>query len=289
MTTQSITTESMVVASRVAEKVATPASLPVNQLHFDFLLSPDGLATLGAGACEMIRLLDAKFRKAAMLAGAEEKQFPILIGKQTLDAAGYFQAFPDYASGVSGPGREGKYFLSPAVCYHCYQFLADSSLQGEIAITCCGKCFRADSISNGHLWEFTMREIVFLGPAALIREHRQNWMRKVACWARALGLDADLNPATDPFFGAQTRGKRLLQQIKEMKYELTVLGPAGAPMPVASFNLHEDLFTEKFNIRLVSRRPVHSGCIAFGLERWYLALTARHGINRALELVEGLE
>jgi seryl-tRNA synthetase len=272
-----------------SKDTASTLPLPSSQSHFDFLVSRDGLPTLGPGACELMRLLDAKFRKAAVLTGAEEKQFPALIGKRTLDITGYFQSFPHYASAVSGPGREGEYFLSPAVCYHCYQFLAESAVQGETVITCCGKCFRADSISNGHLWEFTMREIVFLGPASVVQEHRQNWMRKVACWARALGLDAELALANDPFFGAQTRGKKLLQQIKELKYELTVPGPAGIPMPVASFNLHEELFAEKFNIRLEIGLPLHSGCVAFGLERWYLALTARHGINRALELVEGLQ
>ena len=233
----------------ITASLTSTASMSLSELHFDFLVSRDGLPTLGAGACELMRALDTKFRKAAAQAGAQEKQFPILIGRQTLETTGYFQSFPDYASAVQGPGREGDYLLSPAVCYHCYQFLADTSLEGETAITCCGKCFRADSISNGHLWEFTMREIVFLGPATVVREQRQNWMRRVLCWARALGLDAELNLATDPFFGAQTRGKKLLQQIKELKYELTVPGPAGISMPVASFNLHEELFTEKFNIR----------------------------------------
>ncbi|HEV2964766.1 MAG TPA: hypothetical protein VG649_23260 [Candidatus Angelobacter sp.] len=273
----------------ITESLTSTASPPPSELHFDFLVSPDGLPTLGAGACELMRMLDAKFRKAAVQSGAQEKQFPSLIGKQTLEITGYFQSFPDYASAVKAPGREGAYLLSPAVCYHCYQFLANTSLEGHTTITCCGKCFRADTISNGHLWEFTMREIVFLGPAAMVGEQRLSWMRKAACWARALSLDAEVNLATDPFFGAQTRGKKLLQQIKELKYELTVPGPAGISMPVASFNLHEELFTEKFNIRMENELPVHSGCVAFGLERWFLALTARHGINRALELVEALQ
>jgi seryl-tRNA synthetase len=273
----------------MTESLTSTVSPSPSALHFDFLVSPDGLPTLGAGACELMHMLDVKFKKAAVQAGAEEKHFPTLVAKQTLEITGYFQSFPHYASAVKGPGRAGEYFLSPAVCYHCYQLLAANNLEGETAITCCGKCFRADSISNGHLWEFTMREIVFLGRAAVVCEQRQNWMRKAACWARALGLDAEVNLATDPFFGAQTRGKKLLQQIKELKYELTVPGPGGLPMPIASFNLHEELFTEKFNIRLENGAAAHSGCVAFGLERWYLALTARHGINRALELVEALQ
>lgn len=273
----------------ITETVTSTTSLPPSELHFDFLVSSDGLPTLGSGACELMRMLDAKFRKAALQAGAEEKHFPTLIPSQTLEVTGYFQSFPGYASEVNGPGRAGNYLLSPAVCYHCYQFLADSSVERETVITCCGKCFRADSISNGHLWEFTMREIVFLGGSAVVLEQRQSWVRKVTCWARALGLDAELSVATDPFFGAQTRGKKLLQQIKELKYELAVPGPAGISMPIASFNLHEELFTEKFKIRLKNGLPLHSGCVAFGLERWYLALTSRHGINRALELVEALK
>jgi seryl-tRNA synthetase len=273
----------------ITETIANTTSLPPSEHHFDFLVSPDGLPTLGSGACELMRMLDAKFKKAAVQAGAEEKQFPTLISRQTLEITGYFRSFPGYASDVNGPGRGGNYLLSPAICYHCYQLLAGSSLNHEMTITCCGKCFRGDSISNGHLWEFTMREIVFIGRAAEVFEQRQSWVRKVTCWARALGLDSELNVATDPFFGAQTRGKTLLQQIKQLKYELAVPGPAGISMPIASFNLHEELFTEKFKIRLKDGLPLHSGCVAFGLERWYLALTARHGINRALDLVEALQ
>lgn len=273
----------------ITEGIAGAEPHSPNRLHFDFLVSSDGLPTLGGGACELMQMLDARFKRAAVDAGAEEKQFPTVIGKQTLAITGYFQSFPNFASSVTSPGREAEYSLSPAVCYHCYQLLSNTSLQGDTAITCCGKCFRGDAISNGHLWEFTMREIVFLAPPSVVREHRQDWMRKVSCWARALGLDAELTPATDPFFGSETRGKKLLQQIKELKYELTVPGPAGITMPIASFNLHEDLFTKRFNICLENGSPVNSGCVAFGLERWYLALTARHGINRALELVEALQ
>lgn len=131
-----------------------------------------------------------------------------------------------------------------------------------------------------------MREVVFLGRLDFVREQREDWMKKTLAFARELGLEAELAAANDPFFGAENRGKKLLQQVKQLKYELRVSGFSEAPVPVASFNLHEQFFTERFNIALAGGDAAFSGCAAFGLERWAMVLVARHGLEEALERVE---
>lgn len=255
-------------------------------LHPDYLISNDGLFFAGAAGAKLIHALDSEFRRMALTAGAEERKFPTVIAEETLNRSEYFQSFPECASSVMEPSRKGKYFLSPAVCYHCYELLKDSVLSDTTLITCCGKCFRADSADDSHLWEFTMREVIFFGGAGFIRDERDAWKQRILDLSVRLGLTAEMVPASDPFFGGETRGKRLLQQVKELKYELRVLRSTGKDMPLASFNLHERFFTSKFDITIKSGDSLQSGCVALGLERWYMAMIEKHGVDEALRLVE---
>ena len=261
-------------------------SPPDLQLHSDFRISPGGLLIAGPDGAALLHALDAKFRAAALSSGAEEYIFPTLIPEDALSRAEYFQSFPDYASRVS-VRQHDRYFLSPAACYHCYELLADSALAEAKVITCCSRCFRGDAPDHSHLWEFTMREIVCLGDSEFVREQRERWMQIIRRWAEELGLQPELAQASDPFFGSGTRGKKLLQQLKQLKYELRVKTPGGG-MPIASFNLHEQFFTHRFGITVTNGILAYSGCIAFGLERWALVLAAQHGANAALKRVEKL-
>ena len=131
-----------------------------------------------------------------------------------------------------------------------------------------------------------MREVVFLGSAEFVQRQRERWMAKATRFARGLDLDASLAPANDLFFGAGTRGRKLLQQLKQLKYELSVPLLSRSNMPIASFNLHERFFTNRFQISLATGGPAHSGCVAFGLERWCMALLARQAAPAALARVE---
>ena len=254
--------------------------------HSDFSISDDGLLSPGAAGSRLLHALHSRFREMALAAGAEERQFPTVIAEEILDRSEYFQSFPEFASAVSSPNKKGRYFLSPAVCYHCYELFMNSALAGDTLLTCQGRCFRAESANGSHLWEFTMREIVFLGSDGFVRVQCDAWKQRITSWAEQLGLIVKLAPATDPFFVAETRGKKLLQQIKELKYELTAPGLSGTDVPVASFNLHERFFTSRFEVTLTDGEPAYSGCAAFGIERWCMALIARHGVNEALRRVE---
>lgn len=265
------------------------ASPKPDSLHGDFFVSPEGTFSCGNTASALAIALDARLRETAVLAGAEDRIFPTVIAEQTLTRAEYFQSFPNYASRVERPGQKAGYFLSPAVCYHCYEALANSRLAGPVIIGCCGRCFRGDESDGSHLWEFTMREVVFLGSATFVQEQREKWMKRIQGWAEMLGLEAALSPANDAFFGAENRGKKLRQQLKQLKYELRAPGPAGTVMAIASFNLHEQFFGSRFSISLEDGSPAFSGCVAFGLERWIMALLTRQSAEEALRRVKELQ
>jgi len=168
-------------------------------LHGELKVSADGLFSCGWTAAALLRALDSHFCAAALRDGAGEHAFPTLVSEKTLERSGYIASFPGCTSRVDAAGRSEKYFLSPAVCYHAYELLAGSQLDGSTVMTCAGRCFRDDPADGRHLWEFTVREVVFLGSSEFVSAQRQQWLELATRWARALGLEASPELASDPF------------------------------------------------------------------------------------------
>jgi hypothetical protein len=70
----------------------------------------------------------------------------------------------------------------------------------------------------------------------------------------------------------------LMQQMLPLKYELRLsVDPDGRSVAAASFNNHEQHFGKAFSILLPSGGYAHSGCVAFGWERWVIAFVNQHG------------
>ena len=234
----------------------------------------NGRASLSGVPLQLFAKFEAQFLRMALASGAEEHAFPSIIENQTLRRAGYFASFPDGATQVRAPGLTPDCSLSPAVCYHCYPLFGQSQLQKEVIWTCQGNCFRHENgryEGLGRLWEFTMREIVFCGPPEWIHQQRDEWMQRVLRFSDECGLAGTLEESTDPFYGASSRGQQLLQRLKKLKYELRLTLGNGTTTAAASFNLHEVHFSQAFGITSISGEPFHTGCVAFGLERWVLA------------------
>lgn len=241
----------------------------------------DGRAILAGTPLALRHWFDAQFLGMSLADLAREVEYPALMERATLERAGYFEAFPHGATTVSG----NAHALAPAVCYHCYAQFAGARLDAPVTLTCVGKCFRHEDgnfESLARMWEFTMREVVFIGGADWVAERRRAWIERVRAFAASLGLAGAIELATDPFFGDGSRGRKLLQQIKELKYELR------APLALASFNLHETFFTGRFDIRQSDDSPAQTGCVAFGLERWVWAFLNQRGPQAAEELCRDL-
>jgi seryl-tRNA synthetase len=241
-------------------------------------------AVLGPHMSALVGWVDSKIVELAIKARAHELPVPSLIERSILERAGYFESFP--ASTVQQ--SEGA-CMTPAVCYHCYAKLAASSLQEPGVWTCVARCRRnEDNKEPGRLRAFTMREIVFAGSAAWVRERRQEWMDRILAFSQSLQIAAQLEVATDSFFaGSEARGRKLLQQIKGLKFELRArMDAEGTPLAISSFNLHERFFSRRFGFSLEDGTDAYSGCVAFGLERWALALAVTLGPNEAFRLVE---
>lgn len=210
--------------------------------------------------------------------GATETESPEAIKVETLERAGFVEAFPQKLVMSSEPGRA----LSPAVCYHCYPRLEGRTLHADGSLTTsAGRCFREETDSDHpleRLRAFTMREIIVAGGAPAVSRLREQMIERVSQWVKALDLDGYIEPATDPFFTSDARGRMLAQQILPLKYELRLgVGGAGRTVAAASFNDHREHFGRAFDIRLAGGEVAHSGCVAFGWERWVLAFVCQHG------------
>jgi seryl-tRNA synthetase len=239
---------------------------------------------LGPRMLALVDWVDSKVLEFAIKAGASELPVSPLIDRSVLERAGYFESFPASLVEESDGGC-----MPPATCYHCYAKLAATSLLEPSLWTCIARCRRNEGKEElGRLQAFTMREIVFVGSVSWVREQRQQWMDRILGFAQSLHLLVQLETATDSFFAdGEARGRKLLQQIKGLKFELRAqMDAEGRPLAISSFNLHETFFSRRFGFRLEDGRDAYSGCGAFGLERWALALAVTLGPNQAFGLVE---
>jgi seryl-tRNA synthetase len=262
-----------------------------------------GLVGLRGGARDLIEQIAVALSKLAREDTDDEWSVPPGIAFSTLERARYFASFPQWLTAAShlsddarvleaiatssSPGdsardamQQPNAALSPAVCYHTYEALAGKTVASPALMTAEGVCWRHEGDRFAPLergWAFRMREIVCIGSDSDVEEFRQRWMQRATMFAESLGLNGEIVIASDPFFAPTARGRAALQRIKALKHELVVRFPDGRPMAIASFNNHERFFGESFGISVENGEAAASGCVAFGIERWLLAvLVAEH-------------
>jgi seryl-tRNA synthetase len=264
-----------------------------------------GISGLRGPVVTLRREIEAALADIARGETRNEWCAPAAVGFDTLERAQYFSSFPQWlstASHLSGdeaalqaiassesPGRAARSAagtpetaLPPAVCYNTYAALADSTIDAPLLMTAQGTCWRHEGARHAALergWAFTMREIVCLGAAWDVKSLLDRGVERASALAARLGLETELVLASDPFFAPTARGRAALQRIKGLKHELVFRFPDNRQLAIASFNDHEAFFGNSFAISLNDGSPASSGCVAFGLERWLLAVLVTHGIE----------
>lgn len=239
-------------------------------------MSAEGGIRFHGAAASLYAELDAEFERLALAAGARPVAVEPLIARRTLERAGFFEAF----TGRAVPADDPDAVVAPAACYHVYDALAGQRLEHGSLTTLAAPCGRREAreaTDASRLERFRMREIVFVGEAGWVSRQRDEWTERVSSLASSRGLATALEPATDTFFGDSGRGRRLIQQLKQLKFELRADAGAFGRLAIASFNLHESFFTSRFDIGMADGSPAASGCAAFGIERWTLACLAALG------------
>jgi seryl-tRNA synthetase len=264
-----------------------------------------GVSGLRGPVVSLLREIEVALADLARAETPNEWVAPAGVSFETLERAKYFASFPQWltaASHLSGdeaalhhiaasasPGVAARsslepadVVLPPAVCYNTYGAHADSVISAPVVMTAQGTCWRYEGERFAALergWAFTMREIVCLGAQHDVREFLDRSVERVSALERVLGIHCEIVAASDPFFAPNARGRAALQRIKGLKHELVFRFPDGRPLAIASFNDHELFFGEAFSISQSDGSPAWSGCVAFGLERWLMAVLVTHGVE----------
>jgi len=130
------------------------------------------------------------------------------------------------------------------------------------------------------MWNFTMREVIFVGPKDFVLEKREKsrlFMQKIF---EEIGLVYHVETANDPFFVGEFRKQTAFQTAFQLKYEIRAQLPfKNSTLAVGSYNYHQDFFGRHLNITLPDGGPIHTGCTAFGLERMVYAFLAQFGFD----------
>jgi len=271
-----------------------------------------GQLGLAGPALQLAKTLDAECAKLGRERfGAVEEAYPALIPAEVLGRCGYFASFPQAVSLVAHlvedfdaieqfrqanaqttqltipdaralPTPEAC--LVPAVCYHCYQSLEGRTLPSGRCVTANGKCFRYESknlTGLDRLWDFTMREVIFVGAESWVSARRKEAIEAVGAQIAEWDLDAVIETANDPFFPTVHATKTYWQVRSDLKFELRLNVEPERTLACGSFNLHENFFGKTFRITADDGQPAFTGCVGWGLERWVLAGFAQHGYERS--------
>ncbi|MFD0697455.1 amino acid--ACP ligase [Paenibacillus sp. GCM10027628] len=254
----------------------------------------------------LIDHLDALFVKHTGHAHPELRSYPSLIPLNSLEKCSYIPYFPQNihlvsefphqmealervkeTSDLQGNARLSPYALSPAVCFHCYEELSGRRLSEPVLLTARGLCFRHEAawrLGKHRLNEFSMREVVIFGSGEYVESIRMKLMNDVWNLFVDLGLTGKIETASDPFYFSEDAAKSQHQLMANTKYELVVaLGDEN--FSIASFNHVGDSLCKPFDVCDSGNKPLNSGCVAFGIDRWAYALLKTYGTD--LELWPG--
>ncbi len=278
----------------------------------------NGIFALGPLLARLINYFEVRFIGLADSFGAQPYRFPTLIPARYLARVNYFSAFPhsltfathlrtdldaiDHFAAHAACDEHGlntplqdfarvETLLSPAVCYHLYFALAGKPLPGgKVIATSVGNCFRFESsnlVSLERLWNFTMREVIFVGSKEFVLDNRETARQRMGSVFSEIGLAYRVESANDPFFIGEFRKQAAFQSAFQLKYEIRAWLPfrdtpdGRATLAVGSYNYHQDFFGRNLEITLPDGSPAHTGCVAFGLERMAFAFLAQFGLDPA--------
>lgn len=274
------------------------------------LIKPLGVADviIRSPMVELIRALDVAFRSIAARFEAAENAYSALLPIDFLQECRYFDAFPQnimFATHLNAdidaarrfvnrtladdgrPPRDFEGFadrthvLAPAACFHVYHGMREEQLLRNTAITTASRCFRYESRNARlveRLWDFTMREVVFIGEPDYVRDCRERSRAMVLELVDKWELSGVVELGHDPFFMRGHRDDFVGEQ--NSKFELRLDLPyRKADLACASFNVCGTFFGSVSKIHAPNGEVAWSGCTAFGLERWAWAVVTQHGIN----------
>jgi seryl-tRNA synthetase len=236
----------------------------------------------------------------------EQLRFPPVMPRHDLETVGYLKSFPHLAGSIFAfTGSEGQaaeqyerasrhedwsefqgmtdLVLTPAACYPVYPAIAARGplRAGGVTVDAGGSyVFRHEPSGDpARLQMFHQREIVRIGEPETVQAWRELWRNRAVELLGTLGLEVQLEVATDPFFGRSGRMLAASQREQQLKFEVVTQIAGPELTAVASFNYHQDHFASAYGIELADGAEAHTACLGFGLERITIALFRQHGLE----------
>ncbi|HXX66613.1 MAG TPA: amino acid--[acyl-carrier-protein] ligase [Polyangiaceae bacterium] len=252
---------------------------------------------------DVLRRFDALISRIAEGDGAQVMTFPPALDRKVLERSEFLDSFPQLAGSVfsfSGSDRDHAdlreavhagaawdrwqkmtdVVLTPAACYPVYPSFTGTIPKAGYLVDMQNWVFRHEpSAEPTRMQAFRVREFVRVGTPDVVVEWRDMWLERGVRLLQSLGLPAESDVASDPFFG---RGGRMLAvSQKEQKLKFEVLVPVISlekPTAVCSFNYHQEHFGRLFDIKTPEGAIAQTACLGFGLERCVMALFKTHGM-----------
>jgi len=265
-----------------------------------------GIYGRGAPFEEVREALAARVTRAATPETPEQLRFPPVMPRRDLETVGYLKSFPHLAGSIfSFDGSEAQaaeqyarasrhedwsefqgmteLVLTPAACYPVYPAIAarGSLAAGGIMIDAGGSyVFRHEPSGDpARMQMFHQREMVRIGEPETVQSWRDSWRARALELLGAVGLEVELDVATDPFFGRSGRMLAASQREQQLKFEVLTQIAGPEPTALASFNYHQEHFASAYGIRMSDGSEAHTACLGFGLERITIALLRTHGLD----------
>jgi seryl-tRNA synthetase len=236
--------------------------------------------------------------------GAEKFTFPPTLAREVFEKSGFMKSFPQLAMGVvsfCGCSKDHAELVSriadgqsyddlmsrtgvvliPAACYPIYPSFTGTLPENGRLVDMTHWVFRHEpSEEPTRMQAFRVREFVRVGSPEAVVEWRNMWLQRGLSLLQSLGLPAQEEVASDPFFGRV--GKMLANNQREQRLKFEVVVPVISeenPTAVCSFNYHQDYFSKTFEIMQANGELAQTACLGFGLERVCMALFKHHGFD----------
>lgn len=251
----------------------------------------DVYVCIDGDAARTLEQLDKDFCGFFEVDKPEQIFIPAVIGGDVLCRCGYFSAFPDQILSLSAIGEDQMktvaetgtvrpdqfspqaLYLTPAACLHFYPLLARRETISPMTLTARARVFRREVKGVApltRLWDFTVREFVFVGGEAHVRARLEHARDTAFAYAQKLFTDVSLEIASDHFYPTpMNRVKARLQRGNARKFEI-VARFGERQIALASFNYHDLHFSGAFSFD--QDKTLVTGCAGFGLERWIGAM-----------------
>ena len=129
---------------------------------------------------------------------------------------------------------------------------------------------------------FACASSCYIGVPEQVVGFRERWMQRGAQLARQLGLPTQIEVASDPFFGRVGQVMAVSQLQQALKFELLIpYHDAAPPTACMSFNYHREHFGDVWGFKSAAGEPIHTACVAFGMDRLVVAMFCVHGVELA--------